>query len=152
MDYSTINNIFRDVKELQLDYVEIETDKFYLKVKNNQSINKIKCIKPIKREKDITHIDENYESEQKCALTKPSEGIENVKSPIVGMISIYNQNGKAFVVVGQRVEKGDIICIIEAMKMVNEIKSQCRGIVKEILFESDSLVEFGQMLFKIQID
>lgn len=54
-----------------------------------------------------------------------------------------------YVTVGSRVHKGDVVCIIEAMKMMTEIKSDQDGIVTEVLVENEDLVEFDQPLFKV---
>jgi acetyl-CoA carboxylase biotin carboxyl carrier protein len=56
---------------------------------------------------------------------------------------------KAFVEVGQAVKPGDTLCIIEAMKLLNEIEAEVAGTVKEILAENGQAVEYGQVLFVI---
>ena len=73
-----------------------------------------------------------------------------VKSPMVG--SFYrcpSPGAKAFVEVGQSVNAGDTLCIIEAMKLLNEIEADHSGIIKAILVESGQAVEYGQPLFII---
>ncbi len=73
-----------------------------------------------------------------------------VKSPMVG--SFYRSaspGAKAFVDVGQSVNVGDTLCIIEAMKLLNEIESDKAGVIKAILVENGQAVEFGQPLFII---
>jgi acetyl-CoA carboxylase biotin carboxyl carrier protein len=73
-----------------------------------------------------------------------------VKSPMVG--TFYRAPGpgaKAFVEVGQAVKPGDTLCIIEAMKLLNEIEVEVAGTVKEILAENGQAVEYGQVLFVI---
>jgi acetyl-CoA carboxylase biotin carboxyl carrier protein len=73
-----------------------------------------------------------------------------VKSPMVGTFYKSPEPGsKAYVAVGDRVSKGQIVCIIEAMKIMNEIESDHSGIVREILVEDAQPVEYGQVLFKI---
>jgi len=74
-----------------------------------------------------------------------------VKSPMVG--SFYraaSPTAKAFVEVGQSVKVGDTLCIVEAMKMMNQIQSDKAGVVKEILVENGDAVEFDQPLFVIE--
>ncbi|BCK88781.1 biotin carboxyl carrier protein of acetyl-CoA carboxylase [Sideroxyarcus emersonii] len=73
-----------------------------------------------------------------------------VKSPMVG--SFYRSpspGAKAFVDVGQSVKEGDTLCIIEAMKLLNEIEADKSGVIKAILVENGQAVEFGQPLFII---
>jgi acetyl-CoA carboxylase biotin carboxyl carrier protein len=76
-------------------------------------------------------------------------GIE-VKSPMVGTFYGAPEPGaKAYVSVGTRVSKGQILCIIEAMKIMNEIESEVTGVVTEVLAQDATPVEYGQALFRI---
>ena len=76
-------------------------------------------------------------------------GIE-VKSPMVGTFYASAEPGaKPYVVVGTRVSKGQTLCIIEAMKIMNEIESEVSGVVTEILAADATPVEYGQALFRI---
>jgi acetyl-CoA carboxylase biotin carboxyl carrier protein len=71
-----------------------------------------------------------------------------VKSPMVGTFyRTPSPNAKAFVEVGQSVKAGDTLCIIEAMKLMNEIESDVAGVVKAILIENGQPVEYGEPLF-----
>ncbi|TAN27247.1 MAG: acetyl-CoA carboxylase biotin carboxyl carrier protein [Castellaniella sp.] len=73
-----------------------------------------------------------------------------VKAPMVG--TFYrspNPSSPAFVEVGQAVKEGDPVCIIEAMKLLNEIEADKSGVIKEILVENGEPVEYGQPLFII---
>ena len=73
-----------------------------------------------------------------------------VKSPMVG--TFYRSStpgGKHFVDVGDTVAMGDVLCIIEAMKLMNEIEADSAGVIKEILAENGQAVEYGQPLFVI---
>ena len=56
----------------------------------------------------------------------------------------------SFVVIGYMVHKGQVLCIIEAMKVMNEIESTCDGVVEEICVKDSEIVEFSQVLFKIK--
>jgi acetyl-CoA carboxylase biotin carboxyl carrier protein len=81
---------------------------------------------------------------------EPEPGQEGhvVKAPMVG--TFYRSpspDAKAFVEVGQAVKEGDTICIIEAMKLMNEIEADASGVVKAILVENGQPVEYGQPLF-----
>ena len=73
-----------------------------------------------------------------------------VKSPMVGTFYKSPEPGaSAYVTVGARVSKGQILCIIEAMKIMNEIESEFSGLVREVLVEDAHPVEYGQVLFRI---
>lgn len=73
-----------------------------------------------------------------------------MNSPMVGTFySAPNPESEPFVKVGDKINEGDVLCIIEAMKMMNEVKSEFSGIVKQILVENAEPVEFDQTLFVI---
>ena len=73
-----------------------------------------------------------------------------VKSPMVGTYYGAPEPGaKPYLSVGDRISKGQILCIIEAMKIMNEIESEFDGVVKEILAQNAHPVEYGQVLFRI---
>lgn len=75
----------------------------------------------------------------------------SVKSPMVGTFYRSSSPGaKAFVDVGSEVKEGDVLCIIEAMKLLNEIPADRAGIVRQILVENGQPVEYGQSLFVIE--
>jgi len=86
-----------------------------------------------------------------AAETAPEPAKGNVvKSPMVGTFYRSPSPGaKSFVEVGQAVKPGDTLCIIEAMKLLNEIEAEVAGEVKEILVENGQPVEYGQPLFVI---
>jgi acetyl-CoA carboxylase biotin carboxyl carrier protein len=74
----------------------------------------------------------------------------DVKSPMVGTFYGAPEPGaKPYVSVGSRVSKGQILCIIEAMKIMNEIESEVAGVVTEVLASDAQPVEYGQALFRI---
>ena len=74
-----------------------------------------------------------------------------VKSPMVGTFYMKpSPNSKPYVEVGQKVKKGDVLCIIEAMKLMNEIESEFDGEITEVLLKDGDMVEFGKPLFKIK--
>ena len=86
-----------------------------------------------------------------AAPVVPAETGHVVKSPMVG--TFYRSSspgGKAFVEVGSAVKQGEPICIIEAMKIMNEIESDTTGTVTKILCENGQAVEFGQPLFIVE--
>lgn len=78
-------------------------------------------------------------------------GLHVVKSPFVGTFYAAPSPGKpAYVKVGDRVKNGQPLCVLEAMKIMNEIDSDMSGEIVEICVDNESLVEFGQPLFKIK--
>jgi acetyl-CoA carboxylase biotin carboxyl carrier protein len=86
------------------------------------------------------------------AATDPLEGphIAVIKSPMVGTFySKPNPNAKDFVDVGSAVQNDTVICIIEAMKVFNEINAEMRGKIVQVLVKNEEAVDFGKPLFKI---
>ena len=82
-----------------------------------------------------------------------SANFTEVKAPLVGTFySSPKPDSPSFVNIGDKIKKGDTICIIEAMKIFNEIESDVSGIVKEICVENGSPVEFDQVIIKVSAD
>ena len=78
-----------------------------------------------------------------------AKGLE-IKSPMVGTFySAAEPGAKPYVSVGQRVSKGQVVCIIEAMKIMNEIESEYDGVVTAVLAENAHAVEYGQVLYRV---
>lgn len=81
------------------------------------------------------------------------ENFKFIESPLVGVFYSYNSELKEpYVSVGDRVKEGQIIGIIEAMKLMNEVSSTVNGVVEEILVNNEQTVEYGQLLIKIKED
>ena len=82
-----------------------------------------------------------------------TEGLAPIKSPIVGTFyAAPSPNADPFVNVGSHVGVEDVVCIVEAMKVMNEIKSEITGTIKKTLVSNGSAVEFGQPLFLVEPD
>ena len=91
-------------------------------------------------------------SEETNEETKPKtiDG-KSINSPMVGTFySSPNPGADSFVKVGDKVSEGDVLCIIEAMKMMNEVKSDYNGVINEILISDAEPVEYGEALFIIE--
>ena len=74
-----------------------------------------------------------------------------IKSPMVGVFySAPTPGGEPFVRPGSRVKKGDVLCVIEAMKLMNEVGAEEDGEILEVCAENEQVVEYGQTLFKIR--
>jgi acetyl-CoA carboxylase biotin carboxyl carrier protein len=90
------------------------------------------------------------ESAAAVGIEAPPSSMLEVKSPMVGTFYGAPEPGaKPYVSVGDRVQKGQTLCIIEAMKIMNEIESEFAGVVKEVLAQDAQPVEYGQVLFRI---
>ena len=112
-----------------------------------------------KEEKQFITVTENLpiqklESKDEAIDVQKEEKVEEgniVKSPMVGTFYLKpSPNSDPYVQVGQRVKKGDVLCIVEAMKIMNEITSPYVGEIAEIYVSNEELVEYGQPLFRIK--
>jgi len=98
--------------------------------------------------KDIPSVDESVSNELEAA--EPVQGGHIVESPIVGTFyAAAGPDSDDFVSVGSVVKQGDVLCIIEAMKLMNEIEADQSGQIAEILVNNEDGVEYGQPLYRI---
>lgn len=103
-------------------------------------------VSPIDKSDEVTQSTANMEG---VPTLKTVEG-KSVKSPLVGVYyASPSPTSPAFIQVGSQVKKGDVLCIVEAMKIMNEIVAEYDGVVTEICAENETLVEYGQTLVKI---
>lgn len=84
-----------------------------------------------------------------AAAPAPAAGV-TIKSPMVGTFySAPAPDAEPYLKVGQKVEVGQVICIVEAMKLMNEIKSEIKGTVVEVHVQNGTPIEFGQVLYTV---
>ena len=90
------------------------------------------------------------QAQQVAPVITPENGKNTVKSPLVGIFyGRPSPEQESFVQPGTKVKAGDVLCIIEAMKVMNEIKANTSGVIQEVLVEDGEMVEFEQPLFTI---
>lgn len=83
--------------------------------------------------------------------TNPAAGTVTINAPMVGTFySRANPDSEPFVRVGSNVSEDTVVCIVEAMKVFNEIPAECRGKIVEVLVEDQQPVDFGKPLFRVQ--
>jgi acetyl-CoA carboxylase biotin carboxyl carrier protein len=86
-----------------------------------------------------------------AAPAKPATDELEITSPMIGTLyRAPSPESAAYVEVGAEVEPDTVVCIIEAMKVMNEIKAEAKGVITQVLVENAKPVEFGQALFKIR--
>lgn len=91
-------------------------------------------------------------AEERVEVKREGANIIEIKAPMVGTFyRAPSPDAEPFVEVGSKIEEDQVICIIEAMKLMNEIKSGAKGKVLEVLVENGEAVEFDQPLFKIEV-
>lgn len=156
MDFKNIQELIKTVNESELTLFKIESDGISIKMQKGALTTNTK----LEDNNIISEAPNNSENQihentvEKLKITdkdvKLDENIEIVSSPIVGMFySSPSPNDEDFVKIGSQVKKGQILCIIEAMKLMNEIEAECDGTITEILVKKEQMVEYGQDLFII---
>ena len=144
LDLEVISEIIRIFKESDIAKLELSTKDFKIKLSKFGEFQAVPTI-------SLNNLQPTQEAPK--VEVKEEKNIHIVKSPIVGTFYRAPAPGaKPFVEVGSRVKKGDVLCIIEAMKIMNEVKSDVDGIIEEILVENGQPVEYGQPLFKIRLE
>jgi len=150
LDLEIISEIIRIFKESDIAKLELSTKDFKIKLSKFgefQAVPTISLNNP-----QPTQATQPTQEAPKVEV-KEEKNIHIVKSPIVGTFYRAPAPGaKPFVEVGSKVKKGDVLCIIEAMKIMNEVKSDVDGVVEDILVENRQPVEYGQPLFKIRLE
>ena len=146
MDYEEIKKLINDMGNSNIDELNIEFPdgiKIEMKKSAKNNVDKIGT-QTILKQKEISNT---------ITETKKEE-IENckiVKSPMVGTFySKPSPDAREYVKVGDKVSKGDVLCIVEAMKLMNEIESEFDGEIIEIMVKDGETVEYGKPLFKIK--
>ena len=133
-------------------------DKLIKKIKDNNltsiklsnKTNTIEIINKSISENSSQNLQDNLVVSNQSTNDKINKNFLSIDSPMVGIIYLTPKpSSPPFAKKGQKIKKGDTICLIEAMKTFNEIKSDKDGVVKSILVKNGEAVEFGQPLFEI---
>ncbi|HHX62695.1 MAG TPA: acetyl-CoA carboxylase biotin carboxyl carrier protein [Epulopiscium sp.] len=154
MDIKVIKEIMREFKECELTKLEIKHDDIEIKIEKKKEI----IVAPTGSQSPAP-LEETVSVAPSCStIVAETASIKNtpeitgcaIMSPMVGTVyTAPNPESDNFVSVGQKVKKGDVVCIIEAMKLMNEVEAEIDGEVIEILAQNEGMVEFGQPLFII---
>lgn len=150
MEYEKIKQLMNDMGNSKLTEINIDfPDGTKISMKKETIGATINC-QPIETN-NVGAISNRPQAETKQMEMEQEEG-NIVKSPMVGTFYIKpSPTAEAYVEVGKEVKKGDVLCIIEAMKLMNEIESEYVGTIAEILVKDGETVEYGTPLFKIAV-
>ena len=152
-DIEKIKELIKIMKENGLDEIEIrhDDDKIFLKRSQPQQI--ISGIPMIKPESGVSAVSPASTDNLSQPSVLSEEDFVEIKSPIVGTFyATQSPDSEPYVEVGSTVDPQSIVCIIEAMKVMNEIKAETSGTIVEILVTNGQAVEYGQVLFKVRPD
>ncbi|MGM0379358.1 MAG: acetyl-CoA carboxylase biotin carboxyl carrier protein [Bacillota bacterium] len=146
MNINEIKEIIESVNKNNVESLSFENNGIKLEVVNNKG-EKVK--KKIVKKDDISKTKEMEVKENNPEINE--ENYEKITSPLVGVFyESPSPEDPAFVKEGQSVNKGDVLCIVEAMKVMNEIVAKNDGVIKKVLVENEEIVEHGQTLFLIE--
>lgn len=151
MEYKEIKQLMEDMENSSLSSLDIslpDGTKISIQKENNEETKNytVQSSKTVK-------IENNEKKEQKIFESKTSnnENRKIVKAPMVGTFYLKpSPTSEAYVEIGKTVKKGDTLCIIEAMKLMNEIESEFDGKIIEICVKDGETVEYGKPLFVIE--
>lgn len=140
MNETDIRKYAELMKELNLTGLEITEDNKVVRLERNSA--------PFTQEADSTAV-----SVPIMQMPESNGDYISVHSPIVGVFyAAPTENGEPYVVIGSSVKKGQILCIVEAMKLMNEITAEDEGIISDIFVTNGQMVEYGTELFRIRRD
>ncbi|MHB8096364.1 MAG: acetyl-CoA carboxylase biotin carboxyl carrier protein [Erysipelotrichaceae bacterium] len=136
MDIKSLEKIFELFNKSQATEFELEVEEFKIKLKREYEFNQVVA------------------KEVKSQITQNEPLLVSgkwIKAPLVGTFyTKSNPEAKPYINVGQSVKKGQVLCLIEAMKVMNEIKADCNGVIKEIKGIEGKMVEFNQDIIFIE--
>lgn len=143
----TVNTLAEQVSISQLDELEVETDEFRIRISKRPPMPPMP-ISPV----PFPTVSAEVKTQAAETSAEPAKAVSGkiIKSPIIGTFYAAASPGKPpFVSVGSKVEKGGVVCIVESMKLMNEINSEFDGTVAEVYVNDGEAVEFDQPLFRI---
>lgn len=143
MELENLKELMGLLKDTDITELQVEKDGVKVRIKREKFFGHLEIQKPVVHEKK--------EIKEETAETEAEGRLITVTSPIVGTFyRAASPEVEPFVNVGTRVKKGQVICIIEAMKLMNEIESEADGVVARILVENGHPVEYGEPLFLVE--
>lgn len=159
MKTNEIRDLIDFIAQSGLNEVDIETNELKLHVKRepDQKVMKASApvmAAPIVAQQAPAQVSAPVQQQAPAKTEKPAatKGVD-IKSPMIGTFyRTSNPDSPPFVAVGDKVSKGQTVCIIEAMKLFNEIESEVSGTIIKVMVENSSPVEYDQVLFVVEPD
>ncbi len=146
MDTNKINELAKILRQNQLTKLDLtEGDSRIVLEAAGRSVPVVEIpVVPMENTEEIA-----VETASVTEKEEKSDAVEQ-KSPLVGTVYLAPQAGaETFVKVGDRVKKGDVLCIVESMKMFNNIEAELEGTIEAVCVDNGQIVEFGQTLVRI---
>ncbi|ABX81076.1 acetyl-CoA carboxylase biotin carboxyl carrier protein [Acholeplasma laidlawii] len=148
MKLNEIKSIIKDFETSTLTVLQLETDNVKLKLSKNKENN----VEQVVQSTDATASTQIVHNPQTAVPVAPTPNLGDlaIKSPLVGTFyEASSPDAEPFVKVGDVVKKGQVVCIVEAMKIMNEITSSVDGKVTKINFKNGDVVGFDDVLFAV---
>jgi acetyl-CoA carboxylase biotin carboxyl carrier protein len=151
MDLRKIKKLIELLEESGIAEIEVKEGEESIKLSRASQVQQ-PIISPQAYEVPPARVpDTQIPAQKEVTNSEPAVDGETIDSPMVGTFyRAASPDSKAFVEKGQKVNKGDTVCILEAMKMMNQVTAEQAGTIVEILVEDSEPVEFGQPLFIIK--
>ena len=147
MDLRKIKKLIEMLQESDLNEIEVKEGEESVRINRKKEAH----ISPSAPQVSISAPAPQQSVSPPAIEEEPTHELAKITSPMVGTFYRSPAPGKpAFVEIGQKVKVGDVVCIVEAMKMMNQVKSDVEGVVKKIHIEDGQPVEFDQPLISIE--
>jgi len=155
MEISYIKKLIKLVEHSEVDEIEIEEEGKKIRIARSRNHNELHTISlPPFAQAPVPQAVVPAESnppQQQPSSQEPENQYHEIRSPIVGTFyRAPSPDADPYVEVGQQVKVGTVLCIVEAMKLMNEIESDVDGVVAKIMAENGKPVEYNQVLFLIE--
>jgi acetyl-CoA carboxylase biotin carboxyl carrier protein len=143
MEIDDLKELMELLKDTDITELQIEKDGTKIKIKREKFFAPLELPSAVQKKEEI---------KKETGIGVQTEGgLITITSPLVGTFYLTpSPEAEPFVTVGSRIRKGQVICIIEAMKLMNEIESEVDGVIVKILVESGNPVEYGEPLFLVE--
>ena len=165
MNIEDVNKIIDKIDKSSLSFFELDIENCHIKIDKSEvrshDLDRDDHVNTVKERQD--YVREDYSPanstaktshnavDEAAAVDEDDDSIAVVKAPIVGTFyGAPSPDSDNFVSVGSKVKKGDTLCIIESMKLMNEIESEEDGEIVAVIADDKSMVDYGQPLFKIR--
>ncbi|MFC6255369.1 acetyl-CoA carboxylase biotin carboxyl carrier protein [Secundilactobacillus hailunensis] len=153
MTFDELQTIIQQISDSNIREIELDYQGMHLYLNKNKTSHQPVVTanqKPISAEvvKGIKEVKSDQPA--KLKTSQPAQKPATIKAPLVGVIYLQPTPDKpAYKKVGDHVNAGEVVCVIEAMKMMTEIKSKVTGTISKILVDNEEVVEFDQPLFEV---
>ncbi len=149
MEYDKIKQLMEDMGKSNIEELEIEFPEG-MKISMKKNVAVVPAQQVVAQQSTNIPVVQSIQTTQPIQ-EEPKEEYKEIKSPMVGTFySKPSPDKEEFVKVGDKVKKGQVVCIIEAMKLMNEIEAEVDGEVVEVCLNDGDAVEYGKPLFKLK--